>query len=416
MVARITIPQSIKKALSYNEQKVASGRADCLYAHGFLKEAAALHFGEKQSRFEDLIALNKRAQTNTVHISLNFAASEEIDRQKRIHIATTYMQKIGFAGQPYLVYEHLDAGHPHLHIVTTNIQSNGKRISLHNLGKIQSEKARKELEQLFHLVTAEDQKEAITHDTASIHIQRIEYGKSPTKRAITRVLEAVLPHYKYTSLAALNAVLHRYRVVADRGKKGSAIFRNHGLVYRVLDHRGVPVGIPIKASSIYNRPTLTFLEKRFAENERQKQSFLKSLKTTLDWVLLKQPKNLLSLAQLLEKEKINLLIRQNEQGIIYGLTYIDQNTKCVFNGSEIGKAYGAKAILEQCPPTPYSPVETMCKGLQISRPAATERTLHLSKHTGIRQSLAELMKPQQPEAATLADGFIKAKRKKRKSL
>jgi hypothetical protein len=30
------------------------------------------------------------------------------------------------------------------------------------------------------------------------------------------------------------------------------------------------------------------------------------------------------------------------------LTYIDHNTKCVFNGSEIGKAYSAKAILEIC--------------------------------------------------------------------
>ncbi|MGI8583448.1 MAG: relaxase/mobilization nuclease domain-containing protein [Chitinophagaceae bacterium] len=39
------------------------------------------------------------------------------------------MDKIGFAEQPYLVYQHLDAGHPHIHIVTTNIQQSGKRIS-----------------------------------------------------------------------------------------------------------------------------------------------------------------------------------------------------------------------------------------------------------------------------------------------
>ena len=34
--------------------------------------------------------------------------------------------------------------------------------------------------------------------------------------------------------------------------------------------------------------------------------------------------------------------------IIYGLTYIDRNTKSVFNGSDIGKEYSAKAILKKC--------------------------------------------------------------------
>jgi hypothetical protein len=27
------------------------------------------------------------------------------------------MEKIGFGSQPYLVYQHLDSGHPHVHIV-----------------------------------------------------------------------------------------------------------------------------------------------------------------------------------------------------------------------------------------------------------------------------------------------------------
>ena len=64
--------------------------------------------------------------------------------------------------------------------------------------------------------------------------------------------------------------------------------------------------------------------------------------------MVKPPKNLQAFKQALEKEKISLVIRQNDNGIIYGLTYIDHNTKCVFNGSDIGKDYSAKAILEKC--------------------------------------------------------------------
>jgi hypothetical protein len=37
----------------------------------------------------------------------------------------------------------------------------------------------------------------------------------------------------------------------------------------------------------------------------------------------------------------------NEQGYIYGITYIDNNNKTVFNGSDLGKAYSAKAIFER---------------------------------------------------------------------
>ena len=74
---------------------------------------------------------------------MNFPPAEKLEQNKHQEIAAVYMVKIGFKEQPYLVYEHLDAGHPHIHIVSTNIQQDVKRISLHNLGKIQSENARK---------------------------------------------------------------------------------------------------------------------------------------------------------------------------------------------------------------------------------------------------------------------------------
>jgi hypothetical protein len=35
-------------------------------------------------------------------------------------------------------------------------------------------------------------------------------------------------------------------------------------------------------------------------------------------------------------------------GLIYGVTYVDQQTKCVFNGSVLGKQYSAKAIQKRC--------------------------------------------------------------------
>jgi len=379
MVAKITVPKSIRRALNYNEQKMKQGKAECIYAHHFLKEPGQLKFYEKLGRFQSLIDLNKRATTNTVHISLNFGLEEKIGREKLVEIASVYMEKIGFGSQPYLVYQHRDAGHPHIHIVSTNIQKDGKRISLHNIGRNQSNTARKELEAAYNLQKAETQGKAEVQEMRPVNAQKMTYGKSGTKRGITNVLDAVLPRYKYASLAELNAILKLYNLIADRGKEEGIIYQKRGLVYRVLDEKGNKIGVPIKASSIYSQPTLNFLEKRFKENEILKQEFRKSLKTSIDWIMFKLPRNLQAFKQALEKEKISLVIRENDNGIIYGLTYIDHNTKCVFNGSDIGKDYSAKAILEKCGivqnvSNPKTPIKT-----KISENNSMELTLDKNK-------------------------------------
>ena len=177
MVAKITVPNSIRRALNYNEQKVKEDKAECIYAHHFLKEADQLNFYEKLNRFQSLIGLNKRATTNTIHISLNFGLDEKIGREQLVEIAASYMEKIGFGSQPYLVYQHRDAGHPHIHIVSTNIQKDGKRILLHNIGRNQSNTARKELERTFNLQKAEVEHRAEAQDIRAINRPEIGVWK-----------------------------------------------------------------------------------------------------------------------------------------------------------------------------------------------------------------------------------------------
>ena len=347
MVAKIAGSRSIKSTLNYNEQKVTRGIAHCLYAHNFLKDADALSFYEKLHRFEALNELNKRVVANCVHISLNFAAGEMISRERLSEIALVYMQKIGFGDQPFLVYQHMDAGHPHLHLLTTTIQKDGSRISLHNLGKNESIRACREIEIAFGLTRAEKQKKYINEKLDPARVQKIRYGRMPLKRAITEVLDAVLPRYRYASLADLNAVLKLYNVVADKAKTNRQTERPNGLLYRVLDEKGNKIGVPIKASSFYNKPTLPYLEKRFKENEILMQADKKPLKTTLNWVLLGHYSSLESFGKALEKENITLIVGENEQHQVCELTYLDHNTKSVFNGSDIGNAYSAGAILEK---------------------------------------------------------------------
>jgi len=349
MVAVIKTGHSINRILNYNEQKVKEGVAECIAAVNYPKDVSQLTLSNKLNRLLKQVALNENVTRNSVHISLNFDPSENFTHARLNEIAKVYMQKIGFGEQPYLVYQHHDAGHPHVHLVSVKVRADGSRIDTQNIGRNQSEKARKEIEIAYGLKRAADSKQRQVYELKPINVQKVQYGKSETKRAITNVLGAVLNTYKYTSLPELNAVLGQYNVLADRGCETSRVYKNKGLVYRIIDENGNKIGVPIKASDFYNKPTLKYLEAKFSQNETAGQMHKVRVKNAIDFSLLKNSNSSLqSLLKALEKEGIATVIRQNENGLIYGITYVDYQTKCVFNGSALGKPYSAKGIQERC--------------------------------------------------------------------
>ncbi len=219
-----------------------------------------------------------------------------------------------------------------------------------NISGISTEAARKEIEQTFNLMKAQDSKLSAQLTTLNpINVQKAQYGKTETKKAISGILDVVTKEYKFTSLPELNAVLKQYNVLADKGSENSRVFQHHGLMYHMLDEQGNKIGVPIKASDFNNKPTLNYLEGKFPKNESARQPHKARTKNGIDLAVLKNPGiSLEGLMKTLEKEGINLVVRKNEQNVIYGITYVDHRTKCVFNGSALGKDYSAKAILERC--------------------------------------------------------------------
>ena len=348
MVAVIHAGKSLREALNYNENKVKNGVATILDAGYYLKDPNELSFNEKLSRLQRLIDLNEAVKVNTLHISLNFSPEESLSESRLKEIAAVYLNKIGFARQPYLLYEHKDVAHQHVHIVTTSIRPDGSRIKLHNIGRNHSELARKQIETEFRLVKAEDHKGRV-FELKPVDVQRVNYGRSQTKQAISNVLSIVLRTYKYTSFPELNAVLRQYNVMADRGSEDSRIYKRNGLVYRILDEKGNRVGVPIKASDFHHKPTLAYLQKQFEVNESERLKYKARVKNTVDFFLQKHKEpSLDALGAALSKEGITMILRRSESGQLYGLTYVDHRTKCVFNGSTLGKEYSAKAISGRC--------------------------------------------------------------------
>lgn len=342
MVAKIKTGRSISGAINYNEHKVRLGKAELISAPGYLKDPVKLCFTDKLQRLTDLTNRNERTLVNALHVSLNFAIGENLDKNILQQIADEYMDGLGFGKQPYLVYQHHDAGHPHLHIVTTNIKPDGKRISFHLLANRASESSRKQVELNYNLVKAEDQgKQQILINRS---LEQVDYGKSELKRSITNVVNEVVKAYKFTSIPELNAVLNQYNITADRGSKDSRMYEKNGLVYWVLDEKGNKIGVPIKASSIYGKPTLKALEDRFRLNEVLRKPLKEQVKSKVDNTL-GTPVSKTAFQKKLKEDGIQVIFRQNDEGKLYGITFVDHGSKSVFNGSDLGKNYSAAALV-----------------------------------------------------------------------
>jgi len=388
MVAVIKTSRSINSILNYNENKVKEGMAECISAVNYPLEVEKLNFTHKLNRFLKLSSLNENAKRNSIHISLNFDPSENHSKEKLIEIADTYMEKIGFGKQPYLVYQHHDAGHPHLHVVTSNIQRDGKRIDLHLIGIKKSEPARKEIEELFGLVKAEGRKQKEDFSLKPLNVGRVQYGKAESKKAINSVLNKVLFDYKYSSLPELNAVLNLYNIHADRGSEESRVFRNNGLLYKILDQNSKPIGIPIKASEFYSRPTLKFLEGKFKSNETEKESCKKYVRNAISLAFYRE--NIFSpekLSKILERESIHMILRKSKEGQLYGITYVDHKTRSIFNGSDLGKEFSAKGIQESCAIS----IRALEKKYQNSIATHLEKYQDLQSKQYVKENLADIL-------------------------
>lgn len=346
MVAKLSFNRFLSETMNYNEKKVQQGKAKLIHTGNFLQDKDKMNFYEKFDRLQNLNKLRPDVNVNTLHAKIAFHPTDNLSDERLGQIADAYMKKIGFEGQPYLVYKHHDTAIPHMHIVSTIVQPDGERIKTHNMGKVQSEQARKEIEIAFKLEKAENHKLEKGYSLKPVDVQKVMYGEQSSKEAMKQVIRMAMENYKAGSLEEFNALLRTYNVTADRGSKDSRLRQYNGLQYKILDDKGNTIGTPIKASAFYFQPTLKNLEKKFEANKESRKADIPEIKSKIDWVLSQRPENLNAFTEALKNENIDVLARKNKDNVIYGLTYIDQDNKVVINGRDVGKQYAANAILK----------------------------------------------------------------------
>ncbi|GAA4789500.1 hypothetical protein GCM10023231_16990 [Olivibacter ginsenosidimutans] len=119
----------------------------------------------------------------------------------------------------------------------------------------------------------------------------------------------------------------------------------NGIVYFALNEQGEKVSNPFKASLFGKQAGLDELQNQFTKaKEKMKADPVRAvLKSTIEVAMHTATNEAYFKKQLLE-QGINTVVRRNDEGRIYGMTFIDHESRTVWNGSALGKNLSANVF------------------------------------------------------------------------
>jgi len=344
MVVIISSTRNLKRAVLYNEKKVAKGQAVLLEAGYFLEDSSRLSVDARILRLQRRMELNYRSKASVMLFSLNFARTDQLSAQDMVQITSEFLKKIGFENQPYLLYEHLDTGHRHAHVVSTLIRADGSRINEGNISIHNIKVACRQLEEQFELTKNSMIR---TRSKKMPEPEKLLNGKPQTITVIESAVSQVLEKFYFSSFTEFNALLSQFGVKAMTGRIGSRLREHQGVIYGLITAEGAKKSAPIKASRLQPQPTLARLQQFFTVGRQHQQKHLTHLKTALDLRLLSEDSlSLRTLAGALDRLGVKMHARA-QQGTI-ALTYLDNRSRCAFDQSLLGERYSLRQLDARC--------------------------------------------------------------------
>lgn len=343
MVTKISSGSSLYGVLAYNQIKVDNQKASVLFTSRMIEPQDGIYdLGICMHSFEPYLLANIKTEKPVLHISINPDPKDILTDEQLSSIAQDYMQKMGYGDQPFIVYKHKDIDRKHIHVVSLRVDETGKSIK-DSFEHRRSMAVCRELEQRYGLVPATKKR----HQD-SLPLKPISYEKGDVKYQIANVIRPVAQDYHFQSLKEYKTLLYFYMVNVEevRGEVKDRSYR--GLVYSALNDQGEKVGNPFKSSLFGKSVGIEALEKRIEKSaEIIKQKGLKERSKKIIASVMKSHQDRISFEKELAGNRISVLFRENENGRIYGATFIDHEQKVVFNGSRLGKEFSANVFNER---------------------------------------------------------------------
>lgn len=341
MIAKIGRSGNLYGALAYNNLKVEKENGQILFSNKIIETANGQYSVTQLAQsFAPYLIANRNTEKHTLHISLNPDPKDVVSDDKFREMAQQYMKELGYGEQPFVVFKHTDIDRSHIHIVSVCVDEHGKKIS-DKFEKIRSMNICRELERQYNLIPATD-KEHRKNDKV---FKPVDYKAGDVKSQIASVVRHIPNYYQYQTLGEYNALLSLFNITTEKIEGELQGKHREGLLYIPLNEKGARAGHPFKASLFGKIAGLPALEQHFVKckmalkNHPTKQT-LKSAVT----IALQSTDNEQVFKKQLGEQGINVVVRRNDAGRIYGITFIDHNSKTVWNGSRLGKELSANVF------------------------------------------------------------------------
>ena len=340
MVAKINIGSNLYGALAYNQEKVDESLGKILGANlVFEPTDGKFNVSECLDDFMQFVPAHFRTEKPVFHVSINPHPDDRLTDEQLTDIGREYMERLGYGNQPYLIFKHEDIGREHIHIVSLRVDSNGKKIDDYKEHE-RSKEITEHLERKYNLNPAEGQKRSEQWE-----LTPVDASKGDLKKQIAAVIKPLASMYNFQSMGEYKAVLSLYNINVEelKGEVKGKPYR--GLLYSATDSKGNKVGNPLKSSIFGKSVGYDGLEKRMAKSaERIKSKNLEAhtLKAVSEAKQGSQSES--EFRAKLRQQGIDILFRRNDEGRIYGATFIDHTTRTVLNGSRLGKDYSANVF------------------------------------------------------------------------
>lgn len=131
MIATILPGSTNFHAVGYNEHKVSKGLARLIEMKNFgaLGIVRPPTTDDKIDFLKKYSSANNRIQKAQFHVAISCKGHEMTEAQL-LDFTHQYLQEMGYAepGQPWLIYAHHDTDNTHLHVVTSRIAPDGRKI------------------------------------------------------------------------------------------------------------------------------------------------------------------------------------------------------------------------------------------------------------------------------------------------
>ena len=338
MIAKISVAENLGGALGYNFKKVEKGEASILLAQGlFQNKEGTYTMAEVFADMQAVIPEKCRTKKMVFHCSLNPHPDEKLSDETLTQIAKEYMEALGYGNQPYIVFKHNDISREHIHIVSLRVDSKGRKIN-DRFEKRRSKQITDALERKYNLIPSSKVSEH------AAETPKVDIDRGNIKEQVASVLRMVLKHYCFCSLGELNAILSAYNLAVEEVKTEFRGRKYDGLVYVPTDDKGDKVSSPIHASDIGRGVGYTAVQNRMQKSKQAIKPLISIIRYRVLQTMRTSPKTEEELQQRLEEQGLRVVIRKNEGGRIYGITFIDDKEGNALNGSRLGKGYAANVF------------------------------------------------------------------------